>query len=114
MRVMVSGWGNELPEATVQDVRDRIQHSLGIASDQINAIAVRLGEVERDDWTEARCRITVWLRQLRTVVAEAVDPDQDRAVERALRRARRLTWRYLHWPSPAHWTTIACPRRLLT
>jgi ribosome-associated translation inhibitor RaiA len=94
MRITVSGLSFELTDAIARHVEDRIRVSLGTASDRINAVSVRLSDINGSrGGIDKRCRIAVWMRHLRTVVVEAIDPDLYIAVDDAASRAKQAIWR---------------------
>ncbi len=97
MRMTVYGLSFELTDAIVQHVEGRIKLSLGTASDRIDAVFVRLSDINGNrGGVDKCCRITVRLRHLRSnVVVEAVDRDLYVAVNQAAARAKHALWRQL-------------------
>lgn len=96
MRITVCGLGFELTDAIVRHVEGRIKLSLATASDRISAVSVRLADINGSrGGIDKRCRIVIWLRYLRTIVVEAVDPDLYTAVDAAASRAKESVWRHI-------------------
>ena len=89
MRLNIIGHGFGLTPALVQHVESRIDQALGFASDQINSIAARLSDVNAGrGGTDKRCRLTLNLRYMPTVVVDALHDDLYAAIDEAVRRAR--------------------------
>lgn len=96
MRITVSGLSFGLTPALVEHVRRRMERSLATASDQISAVSVRLADINGNHGgIDKTCRVIVWMRNLRAVVAEAVDRDLYAAVDEAATRARQGVWRHV-------------------
>src|SRR5688572_3888694 len=96
MRIGIYGLGFELTGAIVRHVEDRVNRSLGNASDQVSGVSVRLGDINGDrGGADKRCSVIVSLRQLRTIVVEAVDRDLYAAVDEALARTRESVRRHV-------------------
>src|SRR5688572_4691067 len=96
MRISIYGLGFELTEAIVRHVEERVNRSLGAASRQVSGVSVRLGDINGDrGGTDKRCRVVVSLRQLRTIVVEAVDRDLYTAVDDALARTGESVRRHV-------------------
>lgn len=96
MRITVYSLSFELTDAIVRHVEGRTKLSLATASDRINAVSVRLADVNGSrGGIDKRCRLVIWLRHLRTIVVEAVDPDLYAAVDAAASRAKEAVWRHI-------------------
>lgn len=96
MRMDICGLSFKLTEAIVRHIEGRIRLSLGTASDRINAVSVRLADINGSrGGIDRRCRIVVWLRDLGTIVVAAIDPDLYAAVDEAASRAKEAVWRHI-------------------
>jgi ribosome-associated translation inhibitor RaiA len=96
MQITVYGLSFELTDAIERYVEGRIKLSLATASDRINTVSVRLADINGDrGGIDKRCRIVIWLRNSRTIVIEAVDPDLYAAVDAAASRAKEAVWRQI-------------------
>jgi putative sigma-54 modulation protein len=96
MRLSISGLSFRLTRAIAHHVENRINLALGTASDRVDAVSVHLADINGNrGGADKRCQIVVWIRNLRTVVVDAVDLDLYAAVDAAARKARRSVWRHL-------------------
>lgn len=96
MRITVCGLNFELTDAIVRHVEGRIKLSLATASDRIDAVSVRLADINGSrGGIDKRCRIVMGLRPLRTLVVQAVDLDLYAAVDAAASRAKEAVWRHI-------------------
>jgi ribosome-associated translation inhibitor RaiA len=96
MRLTQFSQGFELTAAIAGHVEHRLQLALGAAADQINAVDVRMTDVNATHGGEdKRCRIVVGLRNLRTVVVESVRRDLYGAIDEAAGAVKEAVWRHL-------------------
>ena len=88
--------GLELTDANAEHAATRVQFALGTASDHISAVSVRMTDVNADrGGNDKRCRMVVDLRNLRTVVVEAMDADLYAAIDDVAAAAKEAVWRHV-------------------
>lgn len=96
MRLNIVAQNFELTNAITRYVEDRVKLALGPASKRINSVSVRLADINAErGGPDKRCRLVIWLSNLRTIVIDAVNADLYFAVDEAAGRAKEAVWRHL-------------------
>ena len=96
MRLTQFSQGFALSDAIGQHVANRVQSALGTASDQIDAVSIRMTDINAGrGGVDKRCRIVMGLRNARTVVVEAIHADLYAAIDDAAAAAKEAVWRHL-------------------
>jgi ribosome-associated translation inhibitor RaiA len=96
MRLSQFSQGFELTDAIAAHVESRVRLALGTASEQIDAVSVRLTDVNADrGGNDKRCRMVARLRNLPAVVVEMTHADLYAAIDGAAASAKEAVWRHL-------------------
>src|SRR3954470_23274668 len=96
MRLDIVGRSFALTDAIVGHVTGRVRAAFGAAAGQVGVVSVRLSDINgARGGVDKRCRLVVGLRNLRTVVVEAVHADLYAAVDEAAGRAKEAVRRHV-------------------
>jgi len=96
MQIDLGGLNFKLTPSITRHIERRVHLALGWASDWINGVMVRVGDINGPrGGVDKRCRMVLWLHNRQTITVQADHADLYAAVDAASAKLRRILPRRL-------------------